>query len=569
MPRAQYADILRQRREQLGLTIPQAASVLRLRESVVEAFEAGDFAHLPPLGYAQGMVSSYARYLGLEPARLSELYEQEHASYIAYTTGAAPTGLASLSDEPGKRMPLSGAMRHANTGRVREDGVRAAADPGAGLDPVAASRARVGQAPLGASGYAERSNASRGSRAQANYGSMRPTNLPQRYNSSPGYGVEGSYSARQSSEDTSYASDRRYTSQMRYGQSPQDPNFEQGYERSGRRYTSRRPEQTDERARRSQAGRVRRSRATEDAYTERFERLPSNNQVPQQRNSIYADSYYEEIETRGVNAAYRDDLRYDSGASNYRASSTREGREGARNIQVPGRPENARRRSGNSAQGRGSSRSRNTQPRATGIQGMLQAFLADPKRAVLSIGVLLALILLLILVFSVRSCIEASSGTGKQVSVVTTLAATSEPAATTTSETEQAIIDAAASEKAASAEAAQYTETVVKVTVANGATTWLEITCDGEQKIAESVTGEWSQEYTVTQQIQIQVVDPSSVTVEKNGEIQTFSTKSAGLSSLTIQGTDPAAAAAATANTIDDAEDGSDDSDNSDTNTEE
>lgn len=80
--RPQYADILAQRRAQLGLTIPQAASVLRLRESVLEAFEAGNFEKLPPLGYAQGMVASYARYLGLNPARIVELYEHEHSDYV-------------------------------------------------------------------------------------------------------------------------------------------------------------------------------------------------------------------------------------------------------------------------------------------------------------------------------------------------------------------------------------------------------------------------------------------------------------------------------------------------------
>ena len=74
--------------------------MLRMRESVLEAFEAGDFDHLPALGYAQGMVSSYARYLGLDSREISELYEREHAEYVAGVTGRAPSGLASLSDEP-------------------------------------------------------------------------------------------------------------------------------------------------------------------------------------------------------------------------------------------------------------------------------------------------------------------------------------------------------------------------------------------------------------------------------------------------------------------------------------
>ena len=58
MPRTRFAEILSSRRKQLRLSIPQAAKVLRMRESVLEAFEEGDFEHLPPLGYAQGMVAS-------------------------------------------------------------------------------------------------------------------------------------------------------------------------------------------------------------------------------------------------------------------------------------------------------------------------------------------------------------------------------------------------------------------------------------------------------------------------------------------------------------------------------
>ena len=80
------------------------------------------------------------------------------------------------------------------------------------------------------------------------------------------------------------------------------------------------------------------------------------------------------------------------------------------------------------------------------------------------------------------------------------------------------------------------------MSVADGATTWVEITCDGEQQVAESITGSWSQEYTPKKSLEIRVGDPSVVTVEKNGERQSFSGKSAGTSTLTIEGTDPGAA---------------------------
>ena len=109
MPRTRFAEILSSRRKQLRLSIPQAAKVLRMRESVLEAFEEGDFEHLPPLGYAQGMVASYARYLGLDSRELTELYEREHADYVSGVTGHEPRGLARLDDEPGHRGPVSAA----------------------------------------------------------------------------------------------------------------------------------------------------------------------------------------------------------------------------------------------------------------------------------------------------------------------------------------------------------------------------------------------------------------------------------------------------------------------------
>ena len=140
-------------------------------------------------------------------------------------------------------------------------------------------------------------------------------------------------------------------------------------------------------------------------------------------------------------------------------------------------------------------------------------------------------------------------------------AVTSEAAstsATTTSAAEQQALSEAAAKKAASAAAAATQETKVTVSVADGATTWVEITCDGEQKVAESITGSWSQEYSPKKSLEIRVGDPSVVTVEKNGERQTFSGKSAGTSTLTIEGTDPEAAT--TASTTSSSDSGSSDS---------
>lgn len=108
MQRPQFAELLADRRRQLRLSVPQAARVLRMRESVLEAFEIGDFDHLPALGYAQGMVASYARYLGLDPRRITELYEREHAEYVAGVTGRGSHGPRSPLGRARPRWPRLG-----------------------------------------------------------------------------------------------------------------------------------------------------------------------------------------------------------------------------------------------------------------------------------------------------------------------------------------------------------------------------------------------------------------------------------------------------------------------------
>ena len=73
------------RRHDLGLSLEQASRILKLRRDVLVAFEEGDYDHMPQSGYAQGMLSSYARYLGLNAREIvdlfqEELYEHRHGS---------------------------------------------------------------------------------------------------------------------------------------------------------------------------------------------------------------------------------------------------------------------------------------------------------------------------------------------------------------------------------------------------------------------------------------------------------------------------------------------------------
>ncbi len=81
MDRPEFSEMLATRRRELGYSIGQASRVLRLREDVLIAFEDGNFEGMPKSGYAQGMLSSYARYLGLDAGMVVEAYNKDLKAY--------------------------------------------------------------------------------------------------------------------------------------------------------------------------------------------------------------------------------------------------------------------------------------------------------------------------------------------------------------------------------------------------------------------------------------------------------------------------------------------------------
>lgn len=81
MSRPRFSEMLFDRRRQLGLSIAQASRVLRLKPQVLQAFEDGDFPSIPKSGYAQGMLSSYARYLGLNTRVIVSQFSNDLASF--------------------------------------------------------------------------------------------------------------------------------------------------------------------------------------------------------------------------------------------------------------------------------------------------------------------------------------------------------------------------------------------------------------------------------------------------------------------------------------------------------
>lgn len=88
----QLGDTFRERRASLGISLDTAESETRIRKRLLEALEAGDYDKLPNPGYVRGYVSSYARYLELDPIPMLAMYRAE--------TGAGRYHDINIADEP-------------------------------------------------------------------------------------------------------------------------------------------------------------------------------------------------------------------------------------------------------------------------------------------------------------------------------------------------------------------------------------------------------------------------------------------------------------------------------------
>lgn len=81
MDRGLFGQRLASERRKLGLTIEQVGVSTRIRTRFIAAFEKGDFAAMPPFGYAQNMLASYARFLDLDPTPILEDFREQYAQY--------------------------------------------------------------------------------------------------------------------------------------------------------------------------------------------------------------------------------------------------------------------------------------------------------------------------------------------------------------------------------------------------------------------------------------------------------------------------------------------------------
>lgn len=164
---AHFGEMLLDRRRQLGLSIQQVANIIKIRPQIIEYFECENFAAMPPRGYAQGMISSYARYLGLNPREVVDAYFDALHSYERGLDGGR---VGRLQDSVADASPRSAnaTSRFLMVNNAASAGSRfAARPPQAGYvsesvsphEPLAATRMRPANDRYGDTGGRPRRNA--------------------------------------------------------------------------------------------------------------------------------------------------------------------------------------------------------------------------------------------------------------------------------------------------------------------------------------------------------------------------------------------------------------------------
>lgn len=489
MARPRFSEMLLDRRRQLGLSAQQASKVLKLKELVLVAFEEGDWEHIPQSGYAQGMLSSYARYLGLNPRTVVDLFQEELYEHD------------------------NGTANHELRRRTRDT-----------------------QSGRGIAGYDVPNEADSRPKAYVEYRGLLPT-------SGGPAGDMGDFATtsgarpRQpgvplSSNRTSVDSAYSHTEYV-YGH----PNNTQ---RGGSsRQTTRQ---------RGQSGARRRSDADPTGRLLSENQNRSGDRSGRDQTSTRSQRLYrhDDVSRRSVRPdEYDDDLRYDDRPNPYERASTISGRRSSRNIANVGHP-NVRRRSATNTR-------RRHRRRGGLLGLLDDFFADSRRVIFLVIIVLAVILTFIIVTsvrscvsgdttqgtrtVAVTSA-DSSSTTGTTSAGDSTTSAGDSTATDTTADTTTGTSsNAAATDTTA---AAATTETDVTVTLASGQVSWVEIQCDGASKVADTLTGPWSATYKVTDSITIQVSDTDAVQVTKNGETVNFDSRASGIGSVTIAGT-PAA----------------------------
>lgn len=100
---ADFGDVLRQTREQHGISLSEVARELRVREDILIAIENSDFSKIPPQGYSRNMIKSYSRLLGLNANTMTNMFLD---SEYSYQLGKKRASFQKMKDENKRRVPI-------------------------------------------------------------------------------------------------------------------------------------------------------------------------------------------------------------------------------------------------------------------------------------------------------------------------------------------------------------------------------------------------------------------------------------------------------------------------------
>ncbi len=516
--RPPFSKMLYERRRELGYTTAQASRILRLKEEILVAFEQGDFDHMPKSGYAQGMLSSYARYLELNPRLVVSQFTQDLA---AYQGGVSSMPRRKTADRRSSH-PEDGSYEVPRGAQVRaaQERINSGAH---GLLPTSGGYA----GDLGSFSAVSDVHSRQG--YQNPFGTFNPASPA--FRGSTGADTGHPYTARQpqASNDPRSARTRGRSNRTR------DHVRVDGYGASGE-------------ARREAARQAARPRNT---YRPRVP-IREDEPLPAAQEESRVKRDY--VTTRRVAPSqYVDDLRYDDQANPYEAASTRQGRMSSRDIASTRRP-NVRRRQSPSTRA-DLRRREQQQPKREGLIGSIVDFFSDSRRALIFVIVVLSIALTILIISSVKTCVSNFSGDSRsnKVSVSETQTDTSSDSAGSSTSSSSSASDTDSEDSADSSDsnsettegssqtdadnsATTATQVQVSVSVADTEVSWVEITLDGKSVMAETKTGPWSDTYTVTDSIKIEASDPSAVTVTENGEQKDFDKKASGVGTITIKG---------------------------------
>lgn len=99
---ASFGEILRSNRQKHGISLSEVSEDLRVREDILAAIEDGDFSKIPPQGYSRNMIKSYARLLGLNTNKITEMFLDAEYSF---QLGKRRESVQKISNENKKRVP--------------------------------------------------------------------------------------------------------------------------------------------------------------------------------------------------------------------------------------------------------------------------------------------------------------------------------------------------------------------------------------------------------------------------------------------------------------------------------